>query len=66
MFVNPCHRLFQETLGRITENISLIYRRIKERQKRLKENRRELRKTPEDDGYHRRRKSVLTIGGSGI
>ena len=55
VFVNPRHRQVQETLGRVTKNISLIYRRVKERHKGLKENRRELRKTPEDHGYRRRR-----------
>ena len=56
MSVHPGHRQVQETLGRITKNISLIHHRIKERHKGLKENRRELRKTPEDDGYCRRSK----------
>ena len=56
MFVHPGHRQVRETLGRITKNVLLMYRRIKERHEGLNENRRVLRKIPEDDGYRRRRK----------
>ena len=59
VFVHPRHRQDQATLAEITTNIRLIQRRIKERHKGLKKNSRELRKTPENDGFRRRPKEVV-------
>ena len=59
LFVYSGHRQARETLEKITKNTLLMYRRINERHKGLKENRRELRETPErtmviveDESYH--------------